>query len=43
MMRPIQRLTVNMQELLALLERVKAVLSEEDHRILRSGERRWVF
>jgi len=37
MMRPIQRLQVNMQALLALLDRVKAVLSEEDHRILRGA------
>jgi len=37
MMGPIRRLTINMQELLALLERVKAVLSEEDHRILRGA------
>jgi transposase len=34
---PIQRLQVNIQALLAVLERVKEVLSEEDHRILRGA------
>jgi hypothetical protein len=37
MMGPIRRLQVNMQELLAVLERLKAFLSEEDHRILRGA------